>query len=286
MFVRIRLLGTGTPSPSLARMGSSYLVEIGSDLILFDFGPGAYHRLMEAGIKATQISHLFLTHLHYDHCCDYPRLLLTRWDQGAGRIPELRVFGPPPLTHMTEQLFGNDGAFGPDINARIKHKASIDVFRTRGGISSRKWPMPQVIELHDGSVTTGDGWTIIAVDVEHVQPYLNCYGYRLDSEKGSIVYSGDTGPCQAIRKLAENCDVLIHMCHYISGRELSSEYKKACAGHLDVAKLASDANVKNLVLSHITEQMDIPSIRERMIEEISEIFDGTLYFGYDLMEIS
>jgi ribonuclease BN (tRNA processing enzyme) len=46
--VRIRLLGTGTPTPSLKRMSSGYLVETGSRKILFDFGPGAYHRLLEA----------------------------------------------------------------------------------------------------------------------------------------------------------------------------------------------------------------------------------------------
>ena len=49
--MRIRLLGTGTPTPSLKRMSSGYLVETGERKILFDFGPGAYHRLLEAGVK-------------------------------------------------------------------------------------------------------------------------------------------------------------------------------------------------------------------------------------------
>ena len=40
--MRIRLLGTGTPTPSLKRMSSGYLVETGERKILFDFGPGAY----------------------------------------------------------------------------------------------------------------------------------------------------------------------------------------------------------------------------------------------------
>ncbi len=48
--MRIRLLGTGTPTPSLRRMGSSYMVETGGDTILFDLGPGACHRMLEAGI--------------------------------------------------------------------------------------------------------------------------------------------------------------------------------------------------------------------------------------------
>src|SRR5581483_8585468 len=62
--MRIRLLGTGTPTPSLKRMSSSYLVEVGERKALFDFGPGAYHRMMEAGVRATQITDVFFTHLH------------------------------------------------------------------------------------------------------------------------------------------------------------------------------------------------------------------------------
>ena len=90
-------------------MCSGYVVEIGSDVIVLDHGFGAHHRLLELGIAATRVTHLFFTHLHYDHCGDYARLVLTRWDQGAGKVPELRVYGPPPLARMTEQLFGNDG---------------------------------------------------------------------------------------------------------------------------------------------------------------------------------
>jgi len=47
--MKITLLGTGTPTPSLRRMSSGYLVEICDDVILLDHGPGSHHRLMEAG---------------------------------------------------------------------------------------------------------------------------------------------------------------------------------------------------------------------------------------------
>ena len=99
--MRIRLLGTGTPTPSLKRAGAGYLVEVGERKVLFDFGPGAYHRLLQADVKPTQITDLFITHLHYDHWLDYIRLLITRWDQGAGRIPELNVYGPSYIARMT-----------------------------------------------------------------------------------------------------------------------------------------------------------------------------------------
>jgi ribonuclease Z len=43
--------------------------------------------------------------------------------------------------------------------------------------------------------------------------------------------------------------------------------------------------VRNLVVSHVTEQMDVPGIRERLIREMSAIYAGNLFFGEDLMQI-
>src|SRR5206468_8084219 len=65
--MRLWLLGTGTPTPSVRRMCSGYLVEINGDFIVFDHGFGAHHRLLETGISATQVSHAFFSHHHYDH---------------------------------------------------------------------------------------------------------------------------------------------------------------------------------------------------------------------------
>ena len=100
--MKITLLGTGNPAPSLKRMGSGYIVDIGDDVIVFDHGPGSHHRLLEAGRKATEVTHTFFSHLHYDHFVDFPRLLLTRWDAGAAQIPELKIFGPKPIKRLIE----------------------------------------------------------------------------------------------------------------------------------------------------------------------------------------
>jgi ribonuclease BN (tRNA processing enzyme) len=88
-----------------------------------------------------------------------------------------------------------------------------------------------------------------------------------------------------MRELAANCDVLVHMCHFLSGTALSPEMAKRNMGHLELAQLARDASVRNLVVSHVSEQMDVPGVRERIIKEMSEIFSGNLFFGEDLMEI-
>jgi hypothetical protein len=49
--------------------------------------------------------------------------------------------------------------------------------------------------------------------------------------------------------------------------------------------LAQRAGVKNLVVSHINRQMDVPGVRERIISEMPGEYKGNLFWGEDLMEI-
>ena len=283
--MRIRLLGTGTPTPSLKRMSSGYLVETARCKVLFDFGPGTYHRMLEAGVRAVDITDVFFTHLHYDHCLDYVRLLMTRWDQGAGRVPELRVYGPAYTARMTEAIIGEGGLFAPDLAARTELRMSQDVYVARGGTLPRQKPQPIVREIGSGDTIDCDGFQVHARSVLHAQPYLECFGYRMEADGASFAYSGDAGPCKAMEQLARDCDVLVHMCHFISGTALSPEMNKLNMGHLELARLGQAARVRNLVVSHVTEQMDVPGIRERLIREMAAVYEGNLFFGEDLMEI-
>lgn len=283
--VRVRLLGTGTPTPSLKRMSAGYLVEVGRRKMLFDFGPGAFHRLLEAGVRPTEITDVFFSHLHYDHCLDYVRLLMTHWDQGAGRVPELNVFGPSHTRRMTELIVGDDGIFAPDLAARTELRMSQDVYVARGGTLPRRKPQPTVREIESGETIDCGGCVVKVRAVLHAQPYLECFGFRLETHRGSFVYSGDAGPCKAMEELAQDCDVLVHMCHYMSGKELGPAMAKHNTGHIELARLGEAARVRNLVVSHVSEQMDVPGVRERLIREMSAIYNGNLFFGEDLMEI-
>lgn len=283
--MRITLLGTGTPSPSLRRQSSGYVFEVGDDVIVMDHGPGAHHRLIESGRRAVDVTHVFFSHLHYDHCVDYGRLVLQRWDQGADRIGDLDVYGPTPLARMTELLFGEEGVYGPDIRARIEHQSSIDVFRARGGTAPRRRPVPRVTEVHAGDSVEGNGWRITVGHASHVQPYLECLAYRLDCQEGSVCYSGDSGLCDELIDLARQCDILIQMNHHFSGTEPTPSYRAACGNHVDNAELASRAGVKTLVLTHLLEQIDRPGVRERIVHEIQQRFQGRVIWGEDLMQL-
>ncbi len=284
--MKITLLGTGTPSPSLTHQSSSYLIETGKDVILMDHGPGAQHRLLEAGRHPTDVTHAFFSHMHYDHIMDYPRLVLQRWDMGAGKIPELRVFGPQPLARISEQLIGDDGAFGLDIESRVSHPASKDVYVSRGGVLPRLKPRPVVREVIPGDVIEGDGWRVIVGEACHFQPFLDCLAYRLESEEGVLVYSGDNGGVQdSMIELARDCDILIHMCHFATGMEPSKAYRQASGSHMDIAETAQRAKVKTVVLTHCIAMLRAPGVMEGIIDEMRTIFDGNIVIGQDLMEI-
>jgi ribonuclease Z len=284
--MKITLLGTGTPAPSLTRQSSSYLIEVGDDVIVMDHGPGAQHRLLEAGLHPTDVTHAFLTHMHYDHIMDYPRLVLQRWDMGAGKIPELKVYGPQPLARITERFIGDDGAFGLDIESRVSHRASLDVFVSRGGELPRLKPRPEVREVAPGDIVEGNGWRVIVGEASHFQPILECLAYRLESDAGTVVYSGDSGGVpEAMIELARDCDVLIHMCHFATGMEPSAEYRRTCGSHMDIAEVAKRANVKTVVVSHCIAMLDGPGTLERLVSEMRTVYDGHIVIGRDLMEV-
>lgn len=283
--MRIILLGTGSPTPSTKRAGSGYLVETKTELFVFDCGPGSYVRFLQTGRWPTQVTQLFITHWHYDHCTDLPHYVLQRWDQGAGRIPELNIYGPRPIRRIIKSLFGPKGVFGPDLDARTKHEVSVAVFVRRGGTPPRRPPKPKVTETKHGSMIKGNGWTISTIEVPHGQPYLRSLAYRLDCPEGSFVYSGDSGPTKRMVAFAQGADVLVHMCYYRTGTQFDDAILKNCGSHKMVATLAKDAGVKTVILTHITEQIDVVGIRERVVHEASEIFGGTVILGEDLMQI-
>ncbi len=284
--MKLTLLGTGAPAPSLARQSSGYLLEVGDDVIVMDHGPGAAHRLLEAGRTPMDVTHTFISHLHYDHMMDYPRLVLQRWDHGAGKVPELQVYGPSPIARITGQLFDEDGVYGPDIEARTKHEASLAIYQARGGELPRPRPDPQVSEVKLGDVVEGASWRATVGQAVHFQPYLECLAFRIESDEGSVVYSGDSGGTpKSMINLAMDCDVLIHMCHFESGTEPNPFFRKTNGSHMDIAEIARQAGVRTLVLSHFPPPMNAPGLLERLVHEIRGVYDGNVIIGHDLQEV-
>ena len=283
--MRLTLLGTGSPVPSLKRSSAGYMVEVGSDVVLIDVGPGTFMRLMQAGKSATDVTHVFLSHLHFDHCLDFLRLFLHRWDLAGGLMPPIKVYGPPGLEHMMARLFGPDGAFKIDLTARTNHPSSLKIWGSRGGEPPRPWPDLGVTEMKERDTIEGSDWTLRIANVPHHQPYLICYGVRLESADGVFAYSSDItlppeqGPAKPLYGLAKNADVLVHYLYSFSFDMNESGPSKQQV----VGQLAQEAGVKTLVTSHHGPAIDADGVRERVIADIAAIYRGKLVWGEDLM---
>jgi ribonuclease BN (tRNA processing enzyme) len=237
------------------------------------------------GTTPPHVTGLFLTHLHYDHCMDYAYLVLSRWDQGAGQIPELEVYGPSGTARMTELLFDPQGVFDADLSGRTLHPGSEFIYEMRGGTLPRQRPAPAVTEIAPGDVVEKPEWRVTVAHAVHCQPYLQSNAYRLDAQGRSIVITGDTAPAESLTELAQGADVLVHMCHMINEVVTDPRLTSCCSGHLDAARTARDAGVTTLVLVHLTEQMEQPGMLERIICEAGGIFDGQIIVGEDLLEV-
>lgn len=283
--MRLTILGSGTPRPNPRRASSSYLLEIGDDRLLLDHGYGSGDRLLQAGIDPRDISHVFLSHHHYDHIGDLPRLLLTRWDQQRGPHREISVYGPPPLRTIVDHLIGQQSAFAPDIKARIDSPISRDLYAQRGGTGVRAWPEPIVGELQPGDSVDTDGWTLTTAEAIHCPGDLACLAFRIDANGHSIVYSGDSGPSAPLAQLAQGCDLLVHMCSRMSDDGATPAVAESSLGHLELAELAAGADVGKLVLTHI-QHLEDDTNRTRTLAEIGEIYDGDIVVAADLMTLT
>lgn len=285
--MKVLALGVGTPTPSPASWGSSFFVSVAGRNMLFDCGPGATTKMVQAGTMPTDISDLFLTHLHFDHVVDVPALLLSRWDQGAGLIPPLEVYGPQPTARFISDIIGPDGLFRDDINARISHPVSQRIHQNRGGSLPRPRPRTNQTELSPGSEVVKPDWRVTAAFAKHVQPYLDCLAYRIDSDEGSVVFTGDTEPCESVTKLAEGADVMFSMCWDLQSRMIDDGEDQGQTGTEGAARMAATSGVRKLVLVHHGPQLDPDEEREQALADVASIFDGeTVYadegFAMDL----
>ncbi len=102
-----------------------------------------------------------------------------------------------------------------------------------------------------GDTYSGPDWEITTARAEHAQPYLESLDYRVDSDEGSVVFTGDTRPCQPIVELAKDADLMICMCWDDQDMMAEAEEDGGMCGTTGAAGMAQQAGVKKLVLNHI-----------------------------------
>ncbi len=277
--IHFQIICGGTPTPTAERFGTCFLARIEEDALLFDCGPAATWKMVHCGISPTLVTHLFLTHHHFDHNADLPCFVLCRWDQGAGRIPLLRVRGPEPTTHTLEALFGSGGVFQPDIRARIEDPGSQSVFVNRGGTLPRRPPEFDCSDIGEGFTMEEDSWRITAARARHADPWLETLSYKIETRETTLGIISDTQPCPAVSHLMRGVQTLVANCWDIQDAMESSGEWDGQTGTLDAARMAAEAGSDHLILSHMGPNLCRPEVQASALEGMRNLYRGRITFA-------
>jgi ribonuclease BN (tRNA processing enzyme) len=157
----------------------------------------------------------------------------------------------------------------------------------------------KMIAAHDfdkpGLVMQNNDVKITSCLVRH-PPIKQAYAYRFDAKDRSVVLSGDTAYAPELAEFAKDADVLVHEVMYLPGveallarlpnaRRLREHLMAAHTLPEDVGKIAAQAGVKTLVLSHFVPGDDPSITDEQWSAGVRQHFKGRIMVGKDLMEI-
>jgi ribonuclease BN (tRNA processing enzyme) len=278
---RLILLGTGGgPRPRKANSAAAQVIVCNGAAYVIDCGDGVARQLAFADVPLPSLRHVFITHQHSDHTADYGNLILLAWT--AGLRTRVDAWGPPPLERITRLFFEMNAA---DIDTRIANEGRV--------------PLAPLVHVHElqagGAVMADDNVTVTAALVDH-PPVVPAFGYRFDARDRSIVISGDTAPSANLVKLAAGADVLVHSVMYppaidrlVARVPNAAALKASILAHQtsaeDAGRVAQEAGVKTLVLSHFVPPDD-PEVTDAMWRDAARRhFRGTVIVGRDLLEI-
>ena len=294
------LLGTqGGPNVNLRRGQAANAVVVDGRPYVVDCGYGAVRSLVAAGLGYAQVGTAFITHLHDDHTADIPAMLSLQWTGNKSQPTD--VYGPYGTAAM--------------IDAAIAFmKANTDIRITDEGRTLRP---EQIFHGHDVSadaapvqVFKDDRLLVTAAEHTHfperakaVMRYRSV-AYRLQTESRSIVFSGDTAYSKNLVALAKGADFFV--CEVIDqpqyeanlaaaqqakaqGREnsIAQHVVETHSNNADVARMATEAGVKAVVLTHLLPGSNRATTAEypdsSYIEGIRKVYSGEVIVGRDLM---
>jgi ribonuclease BN (tRNA processing enzyme) len=245
---RVTLLGTGTVALSGERSCAGYLYEADDVRLLLDCGSGVTRRLAELGLAWPTITHVALTHFHIDHHGDFPTLVFAwKYGQLPPRAAALELSGPAGTRALIERLAAAYGEWllAPGFPINIRELAPGETV-----------PLSETVRL-------------TAQKVPHT---LESVAYSIERGGRRVVYTGDTGPDDALADWAHGCDLLLCECSLPSSMAIKEHLTpEQCAA------LAARAEPKHVVLTHFYPPVERVNIRAAMAEQ----YAGPVTLGRD-----
>lgn len=319
---RLVLLGTnGGPLPTPGRWGTSQAVVVDGRVLVVDCGYGVTHQLRKARLLVG-LRKVFVTHMHSDHNEDFFNLVLQSRSVLPQHVARLDAYGPGPaggLAALPSHPEGeaayplvNEDDPTPGLAAMAEHQLRAHAYDINIRIRDAGLPSPgDLLAVHEipvppevgasgpdnvappmsPRVVCQDDYVVVsAVLVDHA-PVFPSFAFRFDTEAGSVVVSGDTAPSANLVTLARGADVLVHevcdpacVAPAFSARLRRRHMTGAHTSLHDVGRVAGEAGVGRLVLSHFIPSGDVlPDDHWRAGAQAN--FDGEVIVGKELLEL-
>lgn len=302
--ISIIFLGTSAGTPSKSRWLPSILIHDERNYILLDVGEGTQYRLLQIGLNVHKITHILITHLHGDHVFGLLGLIASM--TLLNRVKDLIVIGPVGIQEMLNANIKFLGSLPFKLNVIETNPDDkvLEVYK-QGDLcikaTSTKHTCNSIAFSIEWKVPIGKFKPEKAIKLKVPIKYwkLLQYGEVIKLENGRIikpedvieitnrgfvriVYTGDTAPCENIIKLARDADILIHEATFSRDENAKIIWNQGHSRTIDAAEIAKKANVKLLILTHISTRYE--GLESKLLEEAKEIFPNTL-IAYDLMKI-
>jgi ribonuclease Z len=292
------ILGTASQVPTRTRNHNGYFLRWDDEGFLFDPGEGTQRQMLFAGVTASEVTRICVTHFHGDHCfglpgvlsrialdgaphvvhCHYPesgrdlfdRLRWLRADGAARFLREKPAYG--------DRMLLADEDFGTLEAVRLEHGIESYGYRLAEPTGRRMLPDrlaalgvvgPSIGALQKAGRLEIDGRTVTLEDVSLERPGL------------TVAFVMDTRLCDGVHELAAGADLLIIESTFLDAdAALATEFGHMTAAQ--AARVAAESGVRTLVLTHFSQRYQDPTEFER---EAREHFGGELYVARDLDRI-
>ena len=293
------VLGTASQAPTRIRNHNGYLLCWDAEGLLFDPGEGTQRQMLFAGVTASQITRICITHFHGDHCLGLPGVLARiSLDRVAHPV---EIYYPaanePVFQHLRHAALYRDAA---DLRARPVREAGTLASTPAFRIEAR--PLAHSVPTFGYRLAEPDGRRMLpdkllalgiaGPDVGRLKQRgeLVAGGRRVTVEQVSQPRPGqrfafimDTGLCDAAFELADRADMLVCESTFAGAdAALAREW-----GHLTAAqagRIAAESQARLLVLTHFSQRYDREG-SQRMAGEAASVFGGDVVLAHDLARI-